>query len=191
MSFSRLILTLAAPTPFLVTAACDSTVQLPPATLSNILDTVTIHALQGTAIGLASGFDVTLARRARTDRGDEPFDFAYDIEPDGNSVILTLGVLGLEPQSAIQMSDKEFPDIRVAPLEDYEDDSTMTVQEGDIFIVRSRSAQIGCALFIGALPRYGKFRVLAIDQNLRQVILAHVVNLNCGYRSLELGVPTS
>ena len=191
MSFSRLILTLAAPTPFLVTAACDSTVSLPPATLSNILDTVTIHALQGTAIGLASGFDVTLARRARTDRGDEPFDFAYDIEPDGNSVILTLGVLGLEPQSAIQMSDKEFADIRVAPLEDYEDDSTMTVQEGDIFIVRSRSAQIGCALFIGALPRYGKFRVLAIDQNLRQVILAHVVNLNCGYRSLELGVPTS
>lgn len=191
MSFSRLVLTLAAPAPLLVAAACDSTVQLPPATLSNIVDTVTLHALQGTAIGLASGFDVTTARRARTDRGDEPFDFAYDIEPGGNSVILTLGVLGLPPQSGIQMSDKEFADITIAPLEDYEEDSTMTVEADDIFIVRSRSAQIGCALFIGALPRYGKFRVLAIDPTLRQVTLEHVVNLNCGYRSLELGVPTN
>jgi hypothetical protein len=191
MSFSRLILTLAAPAPFLVATACDSTVQLPPATLSNILDTVTIHALQGTAIGLASGFDVTIARRARTDRGDEPFDFAYDIDTAGNSVILTVGVLGLAPQSAIQMSDREFADITIAPLEDYEEDSTMTVVEDDIFIVRSRSSQIGCALFIGALPRYGKFRVLTIDAGLRQVTLEHVVNLNCGYRSLQLGVPTN
>jgi len=191
MSFSRLILTLAAPSPLLVAAACDSTVQLPPATLSNILDTVTIHALQGTAIGQASGFDVTTARPARTDRGDQPFDFAYDIQPGDSSVILTLGVLGLAPESAIQMSKDEFPDITIAPLEDYEDDSTMTVVEGDIFIVRYRSSQIGCALFIGALPRYGKFRVLAIETNLRQVTLEHVVNLNCGYRGLQLGVPTN
>jgi hypothetical protein len=189
MSFSRLILTLAAPTPFLVATACDSTVQLPPATLSNILDTVTIHALQGTEIGLASGFDVTLGRRARTDRGDEPFDFAYDIEPGGNSVILTLGALGLEPQSAIQMSDREFPDITIAPLDDYESDSIMIVAVDDIFIIRSRSTQVGCPFFIGALPRYGKFRVLAIDPDLRQINLEHVINLNCGYRSLELGVP--
>ncbi len=191
ISFSRFILTLAAPTPFLAAAACGGGLDLPPALLSNIPDTATIHALQGTDIGLPSGFDVTTGLLARTDRGFEPFDFAYDIDPAGNSVILTLGVLGLRPQSAIQMSNRSFPDITIAPLDDYEDDSTMTVELDDVFIVRSRATSAGCAFFLGSLPRYGKFRVLAIDQNLRQIMLEHVVNLNCGYRGLEPGVPTN
>jgi hypothetical protein len=41
------------------------------------------------------------------------------------------------------------------------------------------------------VPRYGKFHVLALDPTERTVTLEHLINLNCGYRSLTPGTPES
>ncbi len=174
----------------LVVAACDNPLALPPATDGSVIDTFTLGALRGTPITTPSGYNLLFRQLARTDRGSEPFDFAFDIDPDNTPLIFTTGALGLGASSAIQMSNRSFADIRVAPLDDYERDSTLAVGVDSIFIIRSTPTTFGCVIFIGALPRYGKFRVLEVDLNARQITLEGLVNVNCGYRSLDPGLPT-
>jgi hypothetical protein len=41
------------------------------------------------------------------------------------------------------------------------------------------------------LPRYGKFRVLDLNIEERSVTLELLVDVNCGYRGLEPGFPSS
>ncbi len=84
----------------LFSSGCDNTLALPPATVANVKDTVTLHALLGTPISLPSGFDVVLRQTARTDRQNEGFDIAFDIDEQDLALILTTGALGLSVQSA-------------------------------------------------------------------------------------------
>ena len=190
MSFARLMFGPIVVGAVLLSSGCDNRLALPAAIVPNIVDTVTLHALFGTPINLASGFDVTLRRPARTDRPSEGFDIAFDIDDQNSSLIFTTGALDLSVRSGIQMSEDAFDDITVAPLDDYERDLALTVEVGSVFIVRSRPAGSGCAFFLGQLPRYGKFEVLSVDLQTRQIALQHLVNVNCGYRGLELGIPT-
>ena len=189
MFFARLMFGPAVLGAVLFSAGCDNTLALPPATIANTVDTVTLHALQGTPISAPSGFDLLLVQTARTDRQDGTFDIAFDIV-DSRALIFTTGKLGLAARSAIQTSDRAFHDITLAPLEDYERDVAITVEVGSVFIVRSRPTTSGCAFFLGQLPRYGKFEVLSLDLQTRQITLQTLVNRNCGYRNLEIGIPT-
>lgn len=190
MSFARLMFGPVVLGVVLFSAGCDNTLALPLATVPNAVDTVTLHALQGTPINTASGFDVTRGLTARTDRQGEAFDIAFDIDSTGRALIFTTGALGLNVRSAIQTSDRAFGDIVIAPLEGYELDSALVVGVDSVFIVRSRPASFGCAFFLGQLPRYGKFHVLDLNLETRQITLENLVNLNCGYRGLEFGIPT-
>ena len=190
MFFFRFNSALAVSGALLIGAACDNPLALPPAVDGSFIDTLTLSALRGTPITEPSGYNIAFRLAARTDRGTEPFDFAFDIDPDGAPLILTTGALGLNASSAIQMSNKAFAEIRVAPLDDYERDSSLVVGLDSVFIVRSTPTTLGCVIFIGALPRYGKFRVLAIDTSARQITLEALINVNCGFRSLEPGLPT-
>ncbi len=189
MFFARLMFGPAVLGAVLFSAGCDNTLALPAAGGPNIVDTATLNALLGTPISSESGFDVVLRRTARTDRQDGTFDIAFDIV-DSRALIFTTGKLGLSAQSAIQTSNRAFHDITLAPLEDYERDVAITVEVGSVFIVRSRPTSSGCAFFLGQLPRYGKFEVLSLDLQTRQITLQTLVNRNCGYRSLEIGIPT-
>ncbi len=190
MSFSHFKFAIAAATVTLAVMACDNSLALPAPLDGNFTDTLTLHALQGTPITSPSGYSVSFRVPVRTDRATEPFDFAFDIDADNRPLIFTTGALGLAPVSAIQMSDRRFEDIDVAPLDDYEVDSTLTVGVDSIFIVRSAPTTLGCPFFLGALPRYGKFRVLVVDPVERAITFQALVNINCGYRSLEPGLPT-
>ena len=55
--------------------ACDDT-GLVPAGFPNVVDTVTLYALQGTPISTPSAFDISSGAAVRTDQGF-PFDFAF------------------------------------------------------------------------------------------------------------------
>ncbi len=174
----------------LFSSGCDNSLTLPPASFPNFVDTVTLNALQGTPIDAPSGFNLVLGLTARTDRQNEGFDIAFDIDEQNRALILTTGALGLSAQSAIQVSDRAFDDIMIAPLDDYEREVAITVEVGSVFIVRSQPTSIGCVFYVGQLPRYGKFEVLSLDLQTRQITLKNLVNVNCGYRSLEMGIPT-
>jgi hypothetical protein len=190
MSFARLMFGPVVLGVVLFSAGCDNTLALPAAGIPNDTNTVTLHALQGTPINAPSGFDVIRGVTARTDDQSEGFDIAFDIDDEGRALIFTTGALGLNVRSAIQTSDRAFGDIVIAPLEDYGLDSVLVVGVDSVFIVRSRPASFGCIFFLGQLPRYGKFHVLDLNLETRQITLKNLVNMNCGYRGLEIGLPT-
>lgn len=158
------------------------------ATIENKVDTVTLYALNGTPIRLPSAYDVLTESPVRTDV-TSAFDFAFDIDAGGKARILPAGVLGGSREPGIRRVDDAFEQVKSAPLDGYVFDSALTVQQAGVFVVRSRAAP-GC-IFLGALPRYGKFRVLGINGSDRSIVLETLVNLNCGFRGLEPGLPTS
>lgn len=168
--------------------ACDDTGLL-PAGAPNIVDTVTLYALSGTPISTPSAFDIAFGIPVRTDQGDA-FDFAFDLESDGSVALLPAGALGLTVQAGLQLSDKSFEEVKEAPYDDYVADSVLTVSVDDVFIGRSRNTGGNC-YYLGALPRYGKFRLLSFDTENRTATFEVLVNINCGYRRLEPGIPTS
>lgn len=169
-------------------AACSDSFGRPPAFFTNVVDTVTLYALQGTPLQTPSAYDVVNARAARTELGEE-FDFAIDLDAQNRLQILPARALLLPVDAALRITDEPFDAIREAPLEEYSTDSVV-VGVGSVFVVRSRLSSNSCG-FLGALPRYGKFHVLAVNTTERTATFELLVNRNCGYRSLEPGTPDS
>ncbi len=159
---------------------------LGPPNFENQVDTLLLHAIRGTDIQEPSGVDVAQSQRVLVDRSW--FDFAVDVEEGGVARVYTAGALGLPPESGILVSNQAFDQIHTAPLDGYRNDTVVTVIPGSVFVIRSRTSLIGCIGFVG-LPRYGKFRVLDVDPDARTVQFETLVNLNCGYRDLEPGLP--
>ena len=168
--------------------ACGGGIQLPNPTFINFVDTLELYSLRGTPVPTASAFDIVRGFPARMELGDE-FDFAFDFS-DGDTAIMIPGqALGIPIESGVQPVDRAFDDILIAPVDDYIDDSIMSVEVGTVFAGRSRLAPDFCSAFLGALPRFAKFEVLAIDRVEGKITLKYLVNFNCGYRSLEPGLP--
>lgn len=170
--------------------ACDGSIGLPPATANNLVDTVTLYALNGTQLGTPSGFDIVNRESIRVEHS-EPFDFAFDLDSTGTAVLMPSTLLGAPSAAGFLTTGEAFDDLRKAPLDGYVMDSTLAITAGATFLARSRSSSGGCSLYVSALPRYGKFRVLGVDAVTRTIELEFLVNQNCGYRSLEPGVPSS
>ena len=97
-------------------------------------------------------------------------------------------------QHDIRSAERPDPDQVLVDIADYvcdyEIDSALLVTPGTVFLARSRSSSVLCS-FLGSLARYGKFHVLDIDTGNRSVTLELLVDLNCGFRGLEPGIPTS
>ncbi len=174
----------------LCSVACGDSTGLPPASVPNLIDTTTLFALRGTSIPSPSAYDVVSQRERRTDRG-QAFDFAFDIDATGVALILPSTVLGITTEAGVQIVDEPFDEIVTAPTDGFVSDSAISIAVETVFVARSRATAEACSIFVGALPRYGKFRILALDMSERTVTFEALVNVNCGFRDLEPGLPTS
>jgi hypothetical protein len=172
----------------LALTACSDP-RLPPPSFRNTVDTVTIFAVTGTPLHLPSGYAMIEARPVRLDQSTNA-DFAFQITPEGRRVLLPGWVIGhpglggLDP--GLQKTTLSFDAIRTGATSGYISRDTIDIAAGDVFFLRSRIAP-GCFL---NLPYYGKMQVLRIEPNERRVVLQLLINFNCGYRSLEEGLPS-
>lgn len=183
----RLIFATLVTSGIVATSACDDPLALTPPYAENIMDTVTVFALQGTPLGVPSGYDV--ARRSLAAVENQPFDISFDIDANGVARLFPRGALGL-PMDVGVLSPEDGFAVDEAPIEGYSFDSTFVVAPDSVLVVRSRSVTDGCPFFLGALPRYGKFRILSVSAAERTIVMEGLVNINCGYRQLQVGVPT-
>jgi hypothetical protein len=171
----------------LLAAACGDSNGLQDAIFANAVDTVTLGALVGTPIAVPSAFSVTERRAVRSDQ-TSAFDFAFNIDADGQLVFLPLSVLGLGSNTTadpgLRVSTLAFADIVQAPSSGYVTQDTVPFTVGDRFVVRSR---ITCGLL--GVPQYGKLEVLSLDETERTVSLQVLTNNNCGYKDLTPGIP--
>lgn len=168
----------------LLAAACGDTLGLPRAQIANEVDTVSLYAIDGTPVGTASGYAIQTRNTVRTDR-TPLFDFAFNIDTAGHPVFLPTGVLGLGESSGLQVAAVPFDSIKVAPGAGWVLDASTPADSGLVLIARSRltSCTIATVFF------YAKVQVLRVDTVARRIDFQILVDQNCGYRSLEPGIP--
>jgi hypothetical protein len=166
--------------------ACGDDQNLPTATIQNFVDSVELGAINGTPITTPSAFSIPDRQAVRTDRSSS-FDFAFDIV-DGQGQLLSLKFLGVASNSGlnpgVQFTAIPFDSIRTAEKNDYVTDSAVVVRTGDVLFARSR---LVCTSL--GVPQYGKLEVTAIDTVARTIRFRYLVNNNCGYSSLQPGLP--
>lgn len=169
----------------LVATACDSSTGLPPAAFTNVVDTISIYALDGTPLSAPSGYNLGSNSVVRTDRSLR-FDFAFNITPAGQAVLLSTGALKMGRSSGIQLQSVPFDAITIAPTTAYEDTTAVVIDSGTVAVLHSQATTCvyGAIVFY-----YGKVEVLAIDTVARRMDLQVLVDQNCGYRGLEPGIP--
>jgi hypothetical protein len=170
--------------------SCDSPSGL-QAVFSNRIDTVSLYALTRTPVSLPSGYSISGRQTVRTEVGAS-FDFAFDIDTTGRPVLLPTGPLKLGQQSGIRLSAQDFDSILFAPTTGFNVDSAQLVHENTVLLVMTRATP--CQSAVGfAAPYYAKLHVLAIDTtstpNGRRIDFLILVDVNCGFRGLEQGLP--
>ena len=176
-----------------VLAACGDPYGLRDASEENAVDSlVSLWAVSGTPLERHSAYAITLpqfggAYPVRTDR-QSGLDFAFDIDTAGRALLLPTGALDLGVGSGVLLSDQEFDSIKVAPRGGYEDSVGVAVEVGDVAVIRSR--QVTCPYPPIPAFLYAKVHVLAVDLADRRIDFAILANINCGYTSLEPGLPS-
>ncbi len=171
----------------LALAACSGDDGLPDPTVNNVERSETIYALEGTPVTTPSAYAIEGNRQVRTDVSTD-FDFAYNVESDGRRVFLPRAAMGIDTDASVKpgfvVRSESFEAITIAPSNGYVTDQAVPIAEGERYVVRSR---VTC-LSLG-LPKYAKLEVVGFDDLARTVTFRVLTNDNCGFRSLEPGLP--
>src|SRR5260370_18100737 len=168
-------------------AACSvGNLGLPLATDTNVVDTVSLWALDGTALSLPSGYQIATKTTVRTDRSSS-FDFAFDVDTLGRPVFLPTGALGLGVGSGLQHTSAAFDAITTPSGSDYTSDSAFVFDTGNVAVARSRpGCSPGASIFY-----YAKLKVLTYAPLAPRVLFQLLVHANSGSPPLHPAVPPS
>jgi hypothetical protein len=171
----------------LTTLACGEEDFLADPTVENEVETFTLGALRYSPLSVESGFQVSVANPVFTTGPQLSVDFLYDIDDVAGPAFLPAQAAGLLTPSAtnpgFKRMDVAFDSILVASRNGYIVDEVIPIDSGDVFLVRSL---IRCGI---GVPHYGKLEVTGIDTVANTVTFKVLANQNCGYRSLEPGLP--
>lgn len=169
--------------------ACGDPNALPLPSFENVEQSVTLYAARGTAINDPSGFSITNRRPVRLDVPVN-LDFVFDFDDQGQPVILPIAALGAGTggvNPGLLLTTTPFDSITIAQTSGFVTADTVPLAVGQIYYMRSRVDQNLC---IFGLPFYGKMEVLAIDPVLKAMRFRALINVNCGYRALQPGLPS-
>lgn len=190
VTFIRRTLVLAASAVVGVLVACDDPFA-PRADSPNLDATIEVWALTGAP---ASYPTVHLVPQRLTVRPDAAasFDLGFDIDADGRLLVLPVSkvvtntTLGDRRVGIIRTSEI-YNTITEAPRDGWIFDSTLTVNVGQVFIVRVQT-QFCQNQFQSEV--YAKYQVDSVIPAERRIRLSGRVNPNCGFRSFLSGIPT-
>ncbi|HEV8600959.1 MAG TPA: hypothetical protein VGQ69_16480 [Gemmatimonadales bacterium] len=170
-------------------AGCGDALSLLPPRFENQVDTTALWAATGTPVVRPSAFVISQGQRVRLDQVTN-FDFYYDIDPAGERFFIPLAAVVNTGRTVGNPGFREelqipFDSIKLAPQENYISQDTVRFRVGDVFYVRS-AVESSCLL---GIPYYAKLQILSVDDSARAVSFQILINANCGYRSLETGLP--
>jgi hypothetical protein len=171
--------------------ACGNANVLPPATVPLVEDTLALWAVNGTDIVHPSAFDLLSNLVVRTDRSanfDFVFDFVVDSVGDTVPVLLPRGAVGLSADGGLQRVGVQWDTLVIAPADGYETQTPVRLSLGSVVVARSRTQTCNFGLSSGI---YAKLQPLDIDTPNRRMVIRILVDLNCGYRGLQTGLPSS
>lgn len=171
-------------------AACDGPLTNPAAT-ENATQAFFVHALTGSP--LAGSTAITFPGRAvtRVD-GTYQFDVAFDINSDGNVVLLPPELVGQNPSGnrlvGIIKGIGTFDQITSAPLSGYTVDSVTVIGRGQAVAVQAQEP-VCFTGSPGAPYLYAKIVIDSVDVVGRGIYGRAMIGGDCGYRQLVAGFP--
>ncbi len=177
-----------------VVAACDNPYAILPASITNRVDTVEVFAVNGTPLDKPSGYVMAsrLPLRLGIDLAAYNFDFLYRIDATAGPQFVPYGALApstdntsTSGRAGFIETATPFDAIREGEQVGYSVDEPVALAVGKTFYVRSGLPN-GCYL---GIPYYGKMEVISFDPAARSVRFRILVDINCGYRGLEPGLP--
>jgi len=167
---------------------CGNPLSLAAPIYENRVDTVRVWAASQTPIFRPSGYSITFRQVQRLDQV-ATFDFLYDVDAAGQRVFLPFEAVAhtgrLAGNPGLQATPTPFEAITEAQQLGYLTTDTIPVAVGQVFYARS-VIDPNCGL---GIPYYAKVKVLAFDDTDRSVQFEVLANINCGYRSLVIGLP--
>jgi hypothetical protein len=187
---TRILAPLCAAVLVAATACGDLTSGIP--TLPTIADTTVVYSVNGappsapTALYLFSGNVVPATT-------DFTFDIVFDVDTNGKVKLIpnpnfASALVGAAHPVALQVSTQDFDDITVAPTGGYHTDSVQVVSPGTTVLIQSQDA-LACQASLVGVTVYGKVVVDSLDKTTRRMFIRYVSDPNCGFRSLEPGLP--
>ena len=188
MSFSALMISAAA-----LTACGDTNSPLTTASFENTARNYSVYALSGTPSALPSAYQFTtefLVRPQLLANGGVNFDVAFDLTSDNKVKLLPVRalVVPLPPAgvSSVGMlkSTSSYSALERAPDRGYTLDTTVVVGVGETVVLQLPGS--GC---VYGEPFYAKLVVDSIIAAERRIVVGSLVNRNCGFRALTVGIP--
>jgi hypothetical protein len=150
-----------------------------------------VHALSGSPVALATALLLPAKSVTRVD-GTFNFDIAFDINAQGDIILLPVGVVGQNTTGnrrvGILKPGGSYEGIGSAPLSGYVYDTVTVVKRGESAIIQAQQASCGLAL---SPYLYAKIIIDSIDVASRSMYGRTTIDLNCGFRSLTAGLPAS
>lgn len=178
---------------FAFLASCGDTDSfLQPAGFENVDRQYGLFALNGTPSGLPAGYQFTtesLVRPQVLGNGSLNFDVAFDITGDGKALVMPARRVVPQapagsPSIAFLSFGGAYEQLARAPEKGFVDDTTASLTVGQVLMIRLSAS--GC---VYGEPLYAKLTVDSINVAQRRLLVRSLVNRNCGYRSLEVGIP--
>jgi hypothetical protein len=162
----------------------------PVATSENVITTLNVAALSS-GIEAPSAVDFVNLRTLRPSldgTGSPNFQMAFDLTTDGRIRLLPVLEVLNPPSGAgtvgLVRVGTAFDDLGRAPTGGFVSDSTVTTAIGETWVVR-----INPGLCSFGDPFYAKLVVDAANLVTRRMTVRVLINRNCGYRDLTVGLP--
>jgi len=177
-----------------VLGACNNPFGVLPASIDNVVDTVEMFAVNGTDINKPSGYILAsrVPIRLGIDVSSYNFDFIYRIGPNGTPQFVPYYVVApgadttANGKSGFLPTTDDFDAITDAQQTGYVVNAPQDLVVGQTMYARSGLPN-GCFL---SIPYYAKLQVISIDRVARSVRFRVLVDINCGYRGLQTGIPS-
>lgn len=176
----------------LAASACGDSNLLAPATVENIVRTYSVYALTGSPGVLPAAYSYvaeSIERPQVLSNGAVNFDVAFDLTADGKVELLPVRLivpappLGA-PTVSVQRSAIPFASLSRAPDKGYAADSMIVAGVGETVLLQLQGSRC-----IYGEPYYAKVTVDSVIMAERRMVLSSLVNRNCGYRALTVGIP--
>jgi hypothetical protein len=165
----------------IASAACDDNLGLGTPLLAS--DSSVIIATPNSPSGLPSAIDFTQLALRRPERLEHATQWDFALRVEGGALRLVPTPFDIPSRrSLIQRSTQAYESIERAPTaRSTYGDSAVTLQEGAVYIVRSRQYQVAT----GFCWAYGKVKVVDLDAAQETAELSVKANVGCGDDRLE------
>jgi hypothetical protein len=174
----------------IVAGACDGPTTTPGTTELGT-QAFFVHALTGSSLSASTALSFPAEAVTRVD-GGYTFDVAFDINADGNVVLLPPEMVGQNPAGnrlvGIISGIGTYDEITSAPLTGYTVDSVTVIGRGQAVAVQAQEPV--CLSSTPAAPYlYAKIVIDSIDVVGRGIYGRAMIGGDCGYRQLVAGFP--